>query len=527
MARVRRRGALLLAPAVVAAALLLQLWRFPTFFRYAPPDLPGFDAYVYVAAAEEPRVFTVAPWGHRVLVPWLAAALPGSLTATFPAITLASVAAAALLVHALLRRRGHGRTVSLLGAAAVVLSPPLGEMIGSPFLVDATAAAALAALLLALECAAPLPVLAAVAVSGALAREVFVLFLPVVFFARGGPARARVRDAGVVMAAAGAALLALRLFWTPGVYTPLPRMDADRATLLAASLGGRPDLWLRTLAMGGLFPLAALGAFRPAGRDVLRRYGFVLGAALLQPALAHYAIQQVVGEFNRYLVYAVPVVVLLAAAALEPRPGPPAERVAFPRWVSAAAVALVAVLVAGPALLVDPYRRLDLQGRRDGLHVLAFCRETLHAARRLATGRPVLLRTRERRFRPGVFDTAVFERMRWYLREGWGPNPHYGTDEVVMEGDQAEVVVPVLEPALLEVTLALGAAAPTTVFVSFNGRSLGEAEVGRDRERWRFLVPAGSQFRGDNVLELRVAASAPRARLYAVALSPLPPLTPR
>ena len=37
--------------------------------------LPGFDAHVYVAMAEEPRVFTVGPWGYRILLPSLLGAV--------------------------------------------------------------------------------------------------------------------------------------------------------------------------------------------------------------------------------------------------------------------------------------------------------------------------------------------------------------------------------------------------------------------------------------------------------------------
>ena len=32
-------------------------------------NLPAFDGHVYAAMSEEPRVFTVAPWGYRLLTP--------------------------------------------------------------------------------------------------------------------------------------------------------------------------------------------------------------------------------------------------------------------------------------------------------------------------------------------------------------------------------------------------------------------------------------------------------------------------
>jgi hypothetical protein len=518
-------------PAVIAAALLLQIQRFPTFWSYAIPDLPGFDAYVYVAAAEEPRIFTVAPWGHRVVVPWTAAALAGAtgadLSTAFRCLTLMSVAAAAGLGLALLRRRGHGVVVSCLGALAVVLSPPLGEMIGSPYLVDAAAVAVLAALLLALEAGAPLAVLVALAVFGALVKEVLVLFLPVVFFARRGTVTTRLRDTAVVVAAAGAALLLLRLVWTPGVLTPLPRLDATRALLLWTSLRAQAGEWLRIASVGGLAVLAAAGAFRPAGREARRRYGYVLAVAVLQPVFAHFAIQQVVGEFNRYLAYAVPVLVVLAAAAVEPRASAVAAPHTHPAWTVRAAAVLAVVLAIAPPLVVDRYRRMDLQGRRDGLYVLAFCRESLQGARRLASGRAVILRISEHRFASRGFETTLFERMRWFLREGWGPEPHYGTDEVVMREDRATIVLPVRDPAALEVTLALSADPATEVAVTVNGREIGRATVGPDRDRHRLVAPGNLLFRGDNRLGLAVAPGTPRARLYAVALTPLEVPSPR
>jgi hypothetical protein len=57
--------------------------------------------------------------------------------------------------------------------------------------------------------------------------------------------------------------------------------------------------------------------------------------------------------------------------------------------------------------------------------------------------------------------------------------------------------------------------------VSFNERELGRVPLGPARDRHRFVVPRDAQFRGDNRLRLEVAAGTPRARLYAVALTPL------
>ena len=282
--------------------------------------------------------------------------------------------------------------------------------------------------------------------------------------------------------------------------------------------------WLAVAAVGGLTLAATLGALRASARPFLRRYAWVLAATLVQPLLAHYAIQQVVGEMNRYLLYAVPVLVALALLALDRvlpnleappaplRPGRPVTRVLG----VAAALAIVV-----PLLLVDRYRRLDLQGRRDGNYILGFCHGTLTAARRLRDGGAVLLRMEERRFDPQRFEPEMYERMRWFLREGWGNAPEYVTDEALMQSDRATVVLPCYTPAPIEVTLAMSATRETAVRVSANGQRLGEGTIGTERTRLRFLVPAEVLFRGDNLVTLETSdAAATRPRLYAVAYSP-------
>jgi hypothetical protein len=252
----------------------------------------------------------------------------------------------------------------------------------------------------------------------------------------------------------------------------------------------------------------------------------VLAAALAQPLLAHYALQQVVGEMNRYLLYAVPVLVALGLIALDrvlpnlespPAPVPPNRPVP---WTGLARVGLA---IAVHPVARDSYRRLDLQGRRDGNYILGFCHGTLGVARRLQDGSAVLLRLEERRFDPQRFEPEMFERMRWFLRDGWGHEPQYATDEAFMQADRATVVLPCYTPAPIEVTLALSAARETPMRVSANGQPVGEGTIGTARTRLRFLVPAEALFRGDNLLSLEVAGAAAAApRLYAIAYSPIP-----
>jgi hypothetical protein len=519
---------LALAATVTAGTLGFQVLRHLDAIRgYRAPPLPAFDAYVYVAMAEHPAVFTVAPWGHRILTPWLAAAVPfAPVNVAFPLVTIGSFALACLLLFALLRRRGHRPWAASLGVAAFALSPPVGELVAAPFLAEPLACALLVALLLALEMGAPVFVLAFVAVLGVLAKEALILFLPVVYFGRAKPRRVdAARDAALVLLAAVATLLLLRVVWTPQIHTPVPDLGSERFRLIGYSLRFETARWLAVTALGGLTVAAIGGALRPQSRAYLRRYGWVLPAVLLQPLLAQWAIQQVVGEINRYLLYAVPVLVGLALVGLdrlfpnldEPRPAvPPVRR----PWLAAAGLALAMVL---PLLVVDRYRRADLQGRREGNYILGFCHGTLTAARKLQAGVPVLLRMDERRFDPQRFEPEMFDRLRWFLREGWGNMPEYVTEEALMQSDRATLVLPCYTPAPIELTLAMSATRETTVRVAVNGRALGEGTIGTQRRRLRFPIPAEALFRGDNILALETAdAAAIYPRLYAIAYSPIP-----
>jgi hypothetical protein len=519
---------LALAATATAAALGLQVLRHLEGIRgYRAPPLPAFDAYVYVAMAEHPTVFTVAPWGHRILTPWLARAVPFvPISVAFPVVTVLSFALACLLLFAFLRRRGHRPWAATLGLVAFAFSPPVGELIAAPFLVEPLACALLVALLLALETGASVFVLALIAVSGVLAKEALVLFLPLVYFASRKERRAHAaRDAALVLTAAGATLVLLRLVWTPHIHTPVPDLGSERFRLIGYSLRFETGRWLAIAALGGLTLAATLGALRPAGRAYLRRYGWVLPAVLLQPLLAQWAIQQVVGEMNRYLLYAAPVLVGLGLIALDrlvpnlDAPSPPATPSRRP-WIAIASLALAMVV---PLLVVDRYRRLDLQGRREGNYVLGFCHGTLGAARKLKDGAAVLLRMEQRRFDPQRFEPEMFDRMRWFLREGWGNMPEYVTDEALMQSDRATLVLPCYAPAPIELTLAMSAAREIAVRVAVNGRALGEGTVGTQRTRLRFLIPPEALFRGDNIVALEAAdAAATYPRLYAIAYSPTP-----
>src|SRR5512134_2335463 len=86
--------------------------------------LPAFDGHVYAAMAEEPRVFTVAPWGYRLLAPWLVHVSPWNAARGFSRLTPFALLVSGLATFALLRRLGHGALPSLLAAAALLATDP-------------------------------------------------------------------------------------------------------------------------------------------------------------------------------------------------------------------------------------------------------------------------------------------------------------------------------------------------------------------------------------------------------------------
>lgn len=513
MARLRSREALLyLAAAALAAAVLYVQHR-----RAADPhvvhtrfDLPGFDPYVYVAMADHPAFFTVAPWGYRVLGPWTAAALPGGVLRGFAVLTFAGLGAAALLMFAEMRSRGHAAWAGLLGVAAFAASGPVAQAVARPFLVEPPTVALEAGLLLALARGAGAGTLALLATAGALGKEFFLLLVPVVFLLRRREgARRALLETLIVGGAALAALGALRLYWTPHIHGPLPRGSGAMAGLVLARVQEFGGELMRDLLLGGLLPVALVGALRrPAVDDLLARAWIVL-VTVVPPLLN--PVGYFPGDPPRLLLYALPALVPLAVQAVDPvapARAPVARRAVSP-WVTGAAAALLLAFV---LTRVDRYRRLDLQGPRDGPFVLATCRETLRYASRLERGEEVSYDPAWHQYEWGRSDPGRLDRMRWFLRGGWGRQAHYGTGPIVMRETEATLLLPVFSPRPLEVDLDL-AAVTAPLRVRVGERVLGTAGEGRTR----LLLPADTLVRGDHLLTL---SGAPGARLLRVDIRP-------
>jgi hypothetical protein len=493
-------------------------------------NLPGFDAYVYLAMAERPGFFTVAPWGYRVLTPWLAHLLPSNPVRAFRQLTLAGLFVAGVVLYLFLRRLGHGEALSLLALAWFGFSATAGEPVRHPFLAEPLCIALFAALLLALESGAGAGRLALALVLGALAKELFILFLPGVFLAllaRDGARRALRVTALAALPALLASLL-LRTAWVPGSGSErLP--DLETLAQALRTVTGAFRSWWRPVLLEGLTPLALLGSLLPAARPYLARYGYFVGFGFALPlAAAVYTGEGEPAQFftrdvPRLLLYALPVTLPLALLALEhlrpakAEPAPPRPRARAPEAASFTVACALALL---PLLVLDPYRRVDLGGRRSGPYVVGLCRGTLRTASRLEAGQAIVWDPEARSFVPGVDHPGQLDRMRWFLWNGWGSEAYFGTGDFAMEERRASLLVPALRPSDLEATLALVGARETTLELLLNGTLVGSLRVGLERRDELVKLPARLLFRGDNLLTLvaRESPAPPGVRLLALRL---------
>lgn len=475
-------------------------------------NLPGFDSFVYVAMAERPGVFTVAPWGYRVLTPWLVRALPGGPVKGFRQVTLGGLFVASVLVFAFLRRLGHGEAAALLAAAAFAFSGAAGETVHYPFLAEPLCIALMAALLVALEAGAGTGVLALVLVLGALAKEIFILFLPGVFLALRARKGARTALVETALASLPAVLatLVLRFGWVPGAGSGLAAPGLATVWQGVRTVAGAWRGWWLPMLLGGATPLALAGALLPGARPYLARYGyFVLLGFALPLAAAVYTGEGEPEQFfhrdvPRLLLYALPVALplcLIAVDRLWPRMRAPAA--ARPRRVASIAAGVASLAFALlPLLVLDSYRRIDVGGRRSGFYVLGLCRGTLRTAARVEGGQAITWDPESRRFVPGRDHPGHMDEQRWFLWDGWGDEPYFGTGDIMMQSDRATLLIPALRPTDLEVLFAVDAPREALLELRLNGSPVGELHVGRDRRETAFRLPAAMLFRGDNLLQL-------------------------
>src|SRR5262245_53671613 len=248
--------------------------------------LPAFDGHVYVAMAEQPGFFTVAPWGYRVLNPWLIRAflptardvVPGFFWSTVLGLSLGGV-----LLYLYLRRLGIAELPSLLGIVLFGVSGPVAASVRYQFLVEPLTFSLEMALLLALESAAPLACLTFIAVLGCLAKESFLLFLPLVYLVR-HRREGRAHATGQLLAVAFVAAvvtIGLRRYWTPQIRLPLPIFDWQTVLLAAGRVSSSWGEWWTALLLMGLAPLAIVGACLRRGRALAARGAYLLAATIV------------------------------------------------------------------------------------------------------------------------------------------------------------------------------------------------------------------------------------------------------
>lgn len=475
--------------------------------------------------AERPAFFTLPPWGYRILTPWLVHLVSADPVRGFLWVDIAAFVLSGPMLFLFLGRLGVRPGLCFAGCLAFGLSPPVGEALRFRFLADPVCVFAEIWFLLALEAHPTIGGLALPAVLGVLAKEQFLYFLPVAYFAR----RGRDGDRDSLSTAVGAALPALltffllRAWWAP--VSPRPSVPLTGETIWLGAKGilaGIGDWWAAPL-LGGLTIVALPALLLRRGRVFLSRYGYLglVAVGIAFAASVYTEDMELVpffpSDIPRLLLYAVPVVLplaLFAGEAVLPSPPSSAPKPFRSGWGS---YALAWALAALPLVTQDRYKRVDLRGPRDGRLVLALCRDSLAFADRLAKGKPVRYEPETRVFRSVGSDPRDLDRMRWFLREGWGPRPWYQDGPVVSTDETASILVPCLLPRDLKLVMFLSAERPGRLEVRLNGHPVGEVSVTDENEAVRIPVQRADLMRGDNLLEL---AGLPRVRLGELQLNP-------
>jgi hypothetical protein len=482
--------------------------------------------------AERPAVFSVAPWGYRILVPAVVHAMGfRNVVRGFKVLSFAAMVSVGGGLFLFLRRRGAKEWAALLGVALFGLSPPVARVVETPFFLEPVGMLLFLSLLLAIEAGAGWGTLALLAALLTLAKDgVIVLTLvPALLVAR-WPRRREAIVSALALVVPGALLTpALRAWWTPQI--PVIAAPWDMAVVRAALAVLRQNGVATAVAAlaGGLVPLALVGALRAKSRAHLRRYALSLALLMAMAFLAWLKVPSrepvpLFGDnFERLLVYSLPLLLPLVLAALDrlwPALGPPPVTRPARRQLVPAVLALAVIVL--PFVLLDRYRRVDLQGSRDGPLVLAVCRESWRMATRLASGEEVVFDPESSRFTWSDEDPGPPSRMRWFLREGWGDGAHYDAGPVLMHAPAATVLLPMLAPAEVDLRLRMTAPSPLALGLSVNGHALGSGRVGPEDGEQAFRIPARYLVRGDNLVTVTAPDGSLGARLLAIRYRVLP-----
>ncbi|MBX7185567.1 MAG: hypothetical protein K1Y01_10525 [Vicinamibacteria bacterium] len=473
--------------------------------------LPGFDAHVYVAMAEEPRVFTVGPWGYRILLPAvLGTLLPSRLIVPgFEWAARLSLVLASGLLFAYLRVLGGTFRAALLAVIAMMLTPSVGVVFVNPFLVEPFALMLFLLALIAIEANGSAWALSLSFILLSLCKEIWLLLLPLVFLKEVGAGIPEAARRTLRLAAPALWInLLIRWLWTP--QAGAAPADSDYLGALA-SIVSHIGVFAPQFLLGGLGVAAVLALHREEARDYLARHALTLLPLLALPLFAAAytgegaATSFFADDVQRLLIYVIPLAAGLAIH-LDPAHGSPAGPRPRPWLDRAARVVVIALLIAPLAL--DRYSRADLRTSRDGPYVLGFTRETLRTARKLDRGETVILDPAERKFAWGVTPPNELQKLRFFLRNGFGPLAHYGIHDIKMREASATLVIPILEPRRLAIKATMDARESTWVTFLAGGAKVGEALVGPQAVTVTLDVAATKLFRGDNPIEMRCEKAA-------------------
>ena len=487
-----KRRALAFGPALVV--LIHGLLIGPRFDRFV---LPAFDGYVYAGMAESPTIFTLAPWGYRILMPFLVHVFPWSSAAVgYYWINLALLAAVVWAASRWLKDLGFTDVAAASGGFALALSPPFTAILEYQILVDPLALLIFTFILA--ELAAPrLSVLAGLFALGAITKEICLIpLVPLVLLRvwRVGWRRG-VMDSVTAGLPALALAAALRATWGHDAHR-------DGLPLLALVRDGLPGGWgnaAGSVAASGLTVVALVGFFRTPSVE-LRVIGSLIWALTFIAALIN-PYEFSVADLPRLSAFAWPGLLPLALCGLGFRrtPGPPLNRTATEGlWFGAAAI----LLAGGIVVSVDAYRRAPLDPSPNPVTFLARNRESIKMAQSLDQGETFVFDARVGRFAAPIaqtFNLAEGRRQRFFLQAGFGKDAALaqGTPEFQ---SNAELLLPLLTPRDTTLTLELEADRNIEVEVSINNHPIGIAGTAGPMAPLRF--PKSFLFRGENLIGL-------------------------
>lgn len=494
------KRSLAFGPAVLV--LIYGLWIGPKYDRYV---LPAFDGFIYDAMADHPRVFTLAPWGYRILAPWIVHLLPTASAAEgYFWLTLVCLAATLVALDSWLRRLGFAPAASALACAAFALSPPIRLMLDYQVLVDPLALWIVAMFLREL-CAPRLLPLAALLTAGALTKEACLVpafMLPILLIPARGIARGWLATGLVVAPALGAAIL-LRLTWgeaRPALEAPILELLVERATASGSAL-------LEAAALSGLVLPALIGLGRERSA-ALRIQGGVTWAATFLAALAnpyHFSAP----DLTRLSALAWPALLPLALSGLGfareegPRRAEMRPRMLV-RLLSGATLLGCGALV----FLTDPFRHAPEDAWNNPIRYLARSREALKTAAMLEEGGTLSFDSRSGRYAGPIterFNLTEGRQHRWFLWDGFGPEAVFEAGEPEFRGE-GRLLLPLLVPRPVRMEVMMGGPDGARVTVGVAGREVAVFTLPGPA---RFVVPADVLIRGDNLLELRTSSGEP------------------